>query len=187
MTHRLIDVQEKAFIHRKQEVGSFKRIEGYTINKNRIPNRQLCNKSDVVKVVEKGADSLSIVDGKKTGVQMLGEIRRIKRRHEDEYLGETNETGMLVEEEESEVKEVVKNSRPIREESAFTAAKFMLQELEINSMDTLVAYKGGASYDKIYSWVEKFLGRSLIGNDKNKIRQLIHIQPWYVGKISNTN
>ena len=96
---RLIDDQEKAFIHRRQEVGSYKRIEGYTVNKTRIPKRQLCNKDDVAEVVEKGADSLSVVDGLKTGVQMMTEITKIKRRRQNEYKQVTSETGMLREEE----------------------------------------------------------------------------------------
>ena len=49
----------------------------------------------MVKVIEKGADSLSVIDGRKTGVQMLSEIRRIKRRREDEYLGETNQDVLI--------------------------------------------------------------------------------------------
>ena len=89
---RLIDDQEKAFIHRKQEVGSYKRIEGYTVNKTRIPKRQLCNKDDVAEVIEKGADSLSVVDGFETGIQMMTEIAKIKRRRQGEYNGVVNET-----------------------------------------------------------------------------------------------
>jgi hypothetical protein len=71
--------------------------------------------------------------------------------------------------------------RPVRQESAFAATRFMLQNLEIDSMDALVAFRGSASYNRIYDWIENFLGRGLMGTDKNKIRQQIHSQPWYVG------
>ena len=82
---RLIDDQERAFIHRRQEIGSYKRIEGYTVNQSRIPKRQLCSKADVAQVIEKGADSLSKVDGLKSTAQILTEVGRIKRRRESEY------------------------------------------------------------------------------------------------------
>jgi hypothetical protein len=82
---RLIDDQDRTFIHHKKEIGSYKRIEGYTVNQSRIPKRQLCNKADVAEVIEKGADSLSKVDGLKSSAQILTEVGRIKRRRESEY------------------------------------------------------------------------------------------------------
>jgi hypothetical protein len=103
---KLIDDQDRAFIHHKKEIGSYKRIEGYTVNQSRIPKRQLCSKADVAQVIEKGADSLSKVDGLKSSAQILTEVGRIKRRRESEYqqgvakVNETSTSSPLCKEEE---------------------------------------------------------------------------------------
>ena len=90
--------------------------------------------------------------------------------------------GGVKEEGDEEIEENEEMSRPIRKETANGALRALFQQEDIGSFESWIAFKGGASYDKVYEWVEKYLGRKLQGTEKQSIRHLVHEQMWYVKK-----
>jgi hypothetical protein len=51
--------------------------------------------------------------------------------------------------------------------------------MDITSMEDWLDFKGGASYTRVYDWVENYLGRQLAGTEKQSMRHLVHEQEWY--------
>ena len=51
--------------------------------------------------------------------------------------------------------------------------------MDITSMEDWLNFKGGASYARVYEWVENYLGRQLVGTEKQSMRHLVHEQEWY--------
>jgi hypothetical protein len=158
---KLIDDQERAFLDGNKEIGSYNRIGGYTVNKTRIPKRQLCNKEDVVKVVEKGADTLSEIDGLKSGLQIMTEVRKIKRRRQNEYNEVINETV---------VETVLIDSNISTEEYDRLVNQFKVWKL---SETKIAMFMKGLDPNKIYS--EKEIKAYLKEKDMEKCPFKIHL------------
>jgi hypothetical protein len=86
--------------------------------------------------------------------------------------------GKLREDDEDEKKDEV-TMRLSRKETANGALRALFQAESINTFESWINFKEGASYIKVYQWIEKYLGRKLQGTEKESVRHLVHDQSWY--------
>ena len=87
---------------------------------------------------------------------------------------------LIEEEEEDDLKLPLKEKLNHREETVRGATRALLIKRNIQTMDDWIYFKTSSSYDNVYKWISNYLGRELIGNDKNSIRAEIHNKEWYV-------
>ena len=69
--------------------------------------------------------------------------------------------------------------RSVRAETANGALRNLFISMDITSMEDWRDFKGGALYTRVYDWVENYLGRQLVGTEKESMRHLVHKQEWY--------